>query len=137
MIEFSSEIPNHINVFECTGVIYQQYFIPHPFAMFHALQCSFCVSLVFMQALSRDNPYNISMFNYTDDIHRTILSSISVFLRPRDVQGLFSAAFVSLVFSLAWSHDPDTVCHIFDPHKSRWSLLQSCHQNFSCNLGNS
>lgn len=28
-----------------------------------------CVSLVFMQAWSRANPYHISMFDYTDDIH--------------------------------------------------------------------
>ena len=107
-MDFSYESPNLINMFERTGVIYQEYFIPHPFAMFHALQCSFCVSLVFMQAWSRDNPYNIGMFDYTDDIHPTIPSSISFFVRRR--LKAFQCSFcVNLVLVLAWSRDPNNL----------------------------
>ena len=37
--------------------------------MFYAPQYSFCISLVFMPAWSRDNPYQIITFDCTDDIH--------------------------------------------------------------------
>ena len=71
MIDYSSSGPNLLNIFECTGVSSNNtsYLIIIMFAMFHALQCSFCVTLVFMQEWSRDNPYHINMFDYTDDIH--------------------------------------------------------------------
>ena len=117
VIGFSSESSNLINMFECTGAIYQQYFIPHTFCMFHALQCNFnFVSASFsLQGWSHDNPYNTSMFVYTDDIHPAILSSISVFLRRR--LSAFQCNFcVNLTSMIAWSRDPNNFfklhCHI-------------------------
>ena len=110
MTDFSSESPNLINMFECTGVIYQQYFIPHTFChiLCSPVQLSFSVSLVFMQGWSHDNPYNASMLDYTDEIHPAILSSIAVFFRRR--LRAFQCKFcVSLTFMIVWSRGPNNL----------------------------
>lgn len=73
------------------------------------------VSLIFMQASSRNSPYNVTMFDYTDDVKPTILTSISVFIMRHS-----SAAFVWVSFLCKLGHvNPNELLNEFS-YLKRW-----------------
>ena len=75
--------------------------------MFFAPLYSFCISLVFIPAWSRDNPYQIITFDCTDDIHLHFVCQPC--LHQEKFKGYQCSFWVSLVFVLTWSRDPNNL----------------------------
>ena len=73
--------------------------------MFYAPQYSFCISLVFMSAWSRDNPYQIIAFDCTDDIHlHFVYQPYLLQEKYKGYQCSFSASLVFVLNNLLKSH---------------------------------